>query len=101
MTPALTYIDDIAAFPLGSSPRYSKVYEKIEVIQSHQAEETREDYKTFKKLIAITNAAVLTELSQFNSFFGVMSFGLSYPRFWIDFNEAQLRNNAFLRKPQL
>lgn len=30
-----------------------------------------------------------------------MSFGLSYPRFWVDFEEAQLRNNAFLRSPQL
>lgn len=49
--------------------------------------------------MVVTNAAVLTELRQANSLLGVMSFGLSYPRFWIDYKEAQLRNYAFLREP--
>ena len=30
-----------------------------------------------------------------------MAFGMGYPRFWIDHKEAQLRNFAFLRKPEL
>lgn len=32
MLPALTYQDDIAAFPLYSNPSYKKVYDKIRVI---------------------------------------------------------------------
>ena len=51
-------------------------------------EETRNQYETFKKLIVITNASVLTELNQPNSVLGVMAFGLGYPRFWIDHKEA-------------
>lgn len=51
--------------------------------------------------MVVTNAAVLTELRQANSLLAVMSFGISYPRFWIDYKEAQLRNYAFLREPQL
>ena len=49
--------------------------------------------------MVITNSAVLTELNQSNWVLGVMAFGLGYPRFWLNFNEAQLINNAFLRKP--
>jgi hypothetical protein len=33
----------------------------------------------------ITNAAVLTEMAQSNSILGVAAFGLSFPRFLIDF----------------
>jgi hypothetical protein len=49
----------------------------------------------------VTNAAVLTELSQTNSVLSVLAFGLSYPRFMIDLNTAKLINYAFLRKPNL
>ena len=51
--------------------------------------------------MVITNSSVLTELNQSNSVLGVMAFGLGYPRFWLDFKEAQLRNYAFLRNPEL
>jgi hypothetical protein len=35
--------------------------------------------------MTITNAAVLTELAQDNSVFGLITFGLSFPRFAIDY----------------
>lgn len=30
-----------------------------------------------------------------------MAFGLGFPRFWIDYKEAQLRNYSFTRNPNL
>jgi hypothetical protein len=49
----------------------------------------------------ITNAAVLTELSQDNALCGMIAFGLSFPRFAIDYEAAELKTNLFLRNPSI
>ena len=54
-----------------------------------------------RKLIVVTNAAVLTELTQSNSVLSLLAFGISYPRFMLDIKTAKLLNYAFLRKPNL
>lgn len=50
-------------------------------------------------MINIGSAAVLTELAQSNSLFGRISFGLSFPRYILDYDSAVLRNTAFQRTP--
>jgi hypothetical protein len=62
---------------------------------------TREEYQMLRKLITVTNASVLTEHSQPNALLGIVAFGMGYPRFWFDHGGAEMRNFAFLRKPEL
>ena len=52
-------------------------------------------------LMEITNAAVLSELQHDNPTLRAIVFGLSYPRFLVDYAEAQLINSAFHRRPNV
>lgn len=54
-----------------------------------------------KKMMVITNAAVLAERSQTNSFISLLTFGVSFPRYAISYGQAELRSQAFIRNPSI
>ena len=80
--------EDIASFPKLDNPRYAKVYEHIQYFQDPDRNKTEEENKFLKKMMVITNAAVLAELSQTNSFTSLLAFGVSFPRYAISYGQA-------------
>lgn len=93
--------DDIASFPNFDNPHFQAVYQRITVVDDPAPDISEEEDLRLAKLMTITNAAVLTELAQSNSVFGLITFGISFPRFAIDYETAELRNNVFLRNPSV
>jgi hypothetical protein len=77
------------------------VYKRITVVEDPKPDESEEENILLAKLMTITNVSVLTELAQSNPVFGIITFGLSLPRFALGYETAELRNNVFLRNPSI
>ena len=82
-------------------PNYGNTYGRITLVEDPNPSRTKSQLERLHHLIQITNAAVLTELQHEHQTLRAMTFGLSYPRFLVDYHEAELRNSAFHRRPNV
>jgi hypothetical protein len=58
-------------------------------------------YKFLKKMMIITTTAIITEQEMDWSLSKKMCFGLSYPRYMIDYDTARLKSFLFYRTPNV